>query len=421
MYYKSIKIVRDFILVVGLLFLNTGILYSEIDFMLMPIVFAGKVLPDSCLKDKPYKNPELSDIRSFVPNYDIPYETDLFSKKKIENEIYRKAYLYIVSNNPALIKYRISKDMPRGPEISEIKVNPLKNLFAVEMNPDFLSKGTPERFHYRKNWIITGNHLLQFSQNYISDNWYKGGVGSLNILSNQNVKFDYKKNKMQFSSFFEWNVNFYTVPNDALRKTRIGTDILRSYSNFGLKTFSKQWFYSTNVELKTQMLNNYGEDTQIKTSSFLAPFYANVGVLGIRYELDKEFAKNKYKLLKFSAELSPLSVKYIYIRDSEVSPMRHGIPQDKNSVLYLGSLVNATIDFKISKSTSFKSRLKYFTNYEKMEVESENELNFSINRYFSTRIYLYLRYDNGENIPRDPTLGYLQVNELLSFGFKYTW
>ena len=77
--------------------------------------------------------------------------------------------------------------------------------------------------------------------------------------------------------------------------------------------------------------------------------------------------------------------------------------------------------YNLNRSTSLKSRFKYFTSFDKVEVESENEMNFSFNRYFSTRIYLYLRYNDSENIPRDPTLGYLQINELLSFGFNYKW
>ena len=152
----------------------------------------------------------------------------------------------------------------------------------------------------------------------------------------------------------------------------------------------------------------------------MSPFFVNLGVFGMRYELDKKF-KDKYKRLKISADVSLLSVKYTYVNSDEVSPIRYGIPEGENFLLDLGSTVNTTINFNINRSTTLKSRLKYFTRYDKVEVESENEINFSINRYFSTRIYLYLRYDDGDNIPSDPKLGYLQINELLSFGFNYKW
>ncbi len=388
----------------------------------MPVIFSGKVLPEGYLKNNPYQLPKLSDVDKIIPNH-MTLDTISFlsEEEKREQELNRKAYLYLTSTNPSIIKYKMI-DLPVKTEpIAQLEVNPFKNLFKVDSNSDFSLSESPEKLQFRKYWFVNGNHLLQFSQNYISDNWSSGGVGNLNILSNQNVTVNYIKDKIQFNTYLEWNASLYTNPNDTLRKTKIGTDLIRSYSNFGFRAFGKQWFYSTNLELKTQLFDNYKENTQTKISSFMSPFFLNMGILGMRYELDKKFKKDKYKTLKFSVDFSPLSIKYTSVKDPDVDPTRYGIPAGENSLLDFGSTVNASIMFNINRSTSFKSRFKYFTNFDKIEVESENEINFSINRYFSTRIYLYLRYDDGEKVPRDEKLGYLQINELLSFGFNYKW
>ncbi len=63
--------------------------------------------------------------------------------------------------------------------------------------------------------------------------------------------------------------------------------------------------------------------------------------------------------------------------------------------------------------------MKYFTNYSKVEAELENTLNMSLSRFFSTRLYLHLRYDDG--VPKDTDYGYLQVSEVVSFGLNFKW
>ena len=388
--------------------------------LFMPVIYTGKFLPDNFLEAKPYQHPKLSDIDEIIPDVMQLDTPPVFEKELREKEFRRKAYLHLIMEDPSIVKYSIY-DFPQEKKVLEpIKVSRFGTLFQVEANIDLPLSELPEKFMFRKYWYMNGNNLLQFSQNYISDNWYKGGVGNLNILSNQNIKINYEKEKIQFSTYLEWNTSLYTNPNDSLRQLKIGTDLLRTYSNFGIKAF-KGWFYSSNMEIKTQVFNNYKENSRTIISSFASPLFVNIGIMGMRYELDKRYKSNKYKSLKISADFSPLSVKYSYVNDPKVDPVRYGIPQGEHYLFEFGSTINATMQLNVNRSTSFKSRFKYFSNYEKMEIESENEINFSINRYFSTRIYLYLRYDDGGRIPRDPKLDYIQVNELLSFGFNYKW
>ena len=390
------------------------------DSHLMPIIFTGKLFIGEYVK-----MPEINKLLT-----EIPSPHDLFEKMNFriglsdyQKQIRHKIYLNTILSNVKAVKY-FPEDLTVyevvKPEV--IQVNALKDLFSVENIPDFASTGIPNRYiTKRKYWTVTKNHQFQISEGYVSDNWYKGGVSNLNIQSNQKLTLNYKKGKIENNNEIKWDLAMFTNPNDSLRETRIGNDLLRSYSDFGIAA-NNNWSYSINMELKTQLFNNYKENTSVKKAAFLSPFFLNVGVLGMKYKLTKTSKENKDKNFTLSSDISPLSLKYTYVRDPEaVDPKGYGIPEGKNDTLIVGSSVNATLKMNFNKGISFNSRLKCFTDYRKTEFESENELNMAINRYFTTRIFVYFRFDDGKGVVPDPTLGYWQLNQILSFGLSYTW
>jgi hypothetical protein len=147
-----------------------------------------------------------------------------------------------------------------------------------------------------------------------------------------------------------------------------------------------------------------------------------MGILGMKYQYSKTSQKDKYRKIGLTVDVSPLAVQYVWVADSAVMQRnRYGVPANKHYLLDLGSTVNSKITFNINKQTTLTSRIKYFTSYKKVIVEVENELNMTLNRFFSTRLYLYGRFDDTQNIKKDDKLGFLQLNEILSFGFNYTW
>ena len=62
-------------------------------------------------------------------------------------------------------------------------------------------------------------------------------------------------------------------------------------------------------------------------------------------------------------------------------------------------------------------RLFYFTNYDHVQGDMENTFDFILNRFFSTRLFVHLRYDDARALNKD--FGHFQLKELLSFGFNY--
>lgn len=257
-------------------------------------------------------------------------------------------------------------------------------------------------------WTRKASTMIQFSQNYVSGNWYQGGsknIAILGILSGQ-LNYDNKKD-IQWENNTEWRIGFNSV-DGAIRPLNTNDDIFKINSKLGIKAGGK-WFYSGSVDFSTQFFNNYKSitSTELK-SSFLTPVRLNIGV-GLDY---------KYKKL-FSLMLSPVSYKYIYVNDIvTVNPNLFGIPSGEKVLSEIGSSFKAQLSYAPSKEIQIDSKLSFFTNYEKVEIDWEIVSNFTINRFLSTRLSLNPRYDNtqilavGENAK-------VQFKELLSFGISY--
>ena len=105
---------------------------------------------------------------------------------------------------------------------------------------------------------------------------------------------------------------------------------------------------------------------------------------------------------------------------------RHGFEKDEttgkfqHTLSQLGSNVRFEMTLKPNRDVTWKSQFNYFTSYDRVVCEFENSLDLAISRYFSTLIYFNLRYDDGVT-KAEPDDKYLQLNQLLSFGFSYKW
>lgn len=384
----------------------------------MPILFRGDYLP----KDLTFYDLSALDEKS---PYDNLYPTDSIFKDFERNKQFEDmAYKYVQNNFPTYFRYS-ERDLPQEvikPKFINKDIHedmPIK----VEADANFDDVDAPTRFiPERKYWISAFESAIQFSQNYVSENWYKGGSSNLNLFTKNHLKYDYKKDKVQLTNELEFKASVYTAPKDTLRNYKIGDDVFRVHSNFGYLAFSK-WYYTFDFEFKTQFFTNYKENDNIKQAAFLSPFTINLGI-GMKYDLKKEFSK--HKKITFNTNLAPLSYTYMYSRQ-EIDYSRHGFTKNEETGEYkhylsqIGSTFRADLAFDFNRNVSWQSRLYFFTNYGKHMVgEFENTLVLAISRFFSTRIYFHLRYDDAVEKTED-NKSYFQLNELLSFGFNYKW
>ena len=390
--------------------------------LFMPIVFKGNYLPEE--QDLVFYNTNPFPARS---PYDNLYATDSLFKDELRLQaIEASAHRYVETNHPTYFRYSL-QDLPTE-LIKQHVINkdihedtPIK----VENEANFEEVDAPQKFiPERRYWTSHFESSVQFAQNYISSNWHKGGTSTLNLSNRQYFVYNYAKDKVQLTNELEWKTNAYTAPKDTLRNYKIGDDVLRLHSNLGYKAYNK-WFYTFDFTFQTQLFSNFAENTNNKISALLAPFSINMGI-GMKYDLAKSFKSNKHKKLSLALNVAPISYTYMYSIRDDINFGKHGFEKDeatgefKRSYSKFGSTINATFNFQFNRNVSWYSRFYYFTSYERILGEFENRLNLAISRFFSTTISLNLRYDDAAQ-KSDDLKSYLQINELLSFGFNYKW
>jgi hypothetical protein len=389
---------------------------------LTPVFYGGKVDPDILFYDSGLNQPQ-DPFKRMLPK---PETLTGYAKQK---DFEKRTLRYLETNHPAIFRYS-RRNMPNQTIVPEVIRKDIAKEAPVIVQQDRKSvedvdapiRFIPERLYWRSAFESS----VHFSQNYFSPNWHQGGVSNLNLLTRNYLKYDYQKDKVQLTNEMEIKVSTYTAPKDTLRAYKIAEDLFRIRSNLGIKAFNR-WYYSFNAEFRTQLFSNFQENSDKRMAALLSPFSVNLG-LGMKYDLSKAF-KQKYKNLTLSLNLDPLSYTYMYSMRKDPSQIdlgRHGFQRDeetgefKNRLSRFGSSFRANLTFNFNKNVSWTSRVYYFTSYDRVTGEFENRLNMAISRFFSTSIYLYLRYDDGVTKKEDFD-SYFQINELLSFGFNYKW
>ena len=315
---------------------------------------------------------------------------------------------------PHLVRYNMAT-LPVAPKRYFAKVNPKDHTIEVSE----VERVTPDMKVdvVKRHWLRTFESGLQFSQAYISPNWYQGGNNNLNMLVNiyYNVKLNqaYHPNLL-FESTMQYKLGLNNAPDDSLRNYAISEDLLQLNTTFGYKA-ARRWYYSVTAQFKTQLLNSYAKNTDNLKSAFLSPAEFNAG-LGMTYNY-----VNKKKTVTFDASIAPLSynMKICTRSDDDISHAGFDIDPDKTYTFNIGSTAELKFQWQLASNIQFRSRIFAFTDYSYIQGDWENTLSMNINRYLSTQIYAHLRYDSTTPRTDDPHWHKLQVKEVLSFGVSY--
>jgi len=269
----------------------------------------------------------------------------------------------------------------------------------------------------KKHWLHVVNGSLQFSQAYISDNWYQGGNNHLALLIN--FLWDVQLNtvwhpNLLFQSTLSYKLGLNSVEDDEYRKYSISQDILQYNLKFGYKA-RRNWYYTVTAQFKTQILNNYPKNSKTRIASFLTPGDLNFG-LGMTYS-----KTNADKTIQFNASIAPLSYNLKTAIDPHVDHGLFGIPQTAKTHSEIGSNADITLNWKIGKMVTYKTRLFLFTDYDYFLGDWENTLNIQFSRFFSTQLYANLRYDSSADSSVAPRWKKFMLKEILSIGLSYTF
>lgn len=304
---------------------------------------------------------------------------------------------------------------PRLPEDDMSFIGVLKKMHLPEVDTSkaFLDTSGPGKRH----WLHVVNGALQFSQAYISPNWYQGGNDYLALLLNflwdVNLNPVYHPNLM-VQSTVSYKLGLNSTPKGSIHKHQISADLLQWNFKAGLKAYSK-WYYSFNLQFKTQMLRNYEENTDVRTASFLSPGELNMGI-GMTYN-----HQNPKKTFTMSLSISPASYNLKTCIDQKVDKTRYKIEDGKKFVNEIGSNIEGNFQWQIHSNISWRSRLFIFSDYKSILGDWENTFDFAINRFLSTQLFFNLRYDSSCARTVQTGWGRWQCKEILSFGLSYTF
>lgn len=336
---------------------------------------------------------------------------ELYSTENSIRELREITTRKVLANNPYLIAYNID----RLPDVSDfiafqLNTKPIdESVLMPRSNLNYAHRRMTIEKVKRNPWTRNSNAMLQFSQNYISSNWYQGGSDNISILGILNGRFNYDdKKNIQWDNFAEWRLGVNSVEGDTLRFLNTNDDILRATSKLGIKA-GGNFFYSGSVDFSTHFFNSYrAVNSPVMRAKFLTPVRFNVNV-GLDY---------KYKKL-FSLMLSPVSYKFIYANDTiAINQKSFGIPTGQNVLSEIGSSFRAQLSYSPIREIQIDSKLSFYTNYQKFEIDWELVGNFKFNRFLSTRLSLNPRYDNTV-IMAEGEKAKIQFKQLLTFGLSY--
>lgn len=344
-----------------------------------------------------------------------PSLSPMFDADALNAALIRDAKQSIFVNYPSMIIYN-EADLPEPPKKYESRVDPeTAKIVIAEVLPAEVTAANLEAKFERRHWLRTFIGDIQFSQAYVSPNWYQGGNNNLNILVNAyyNVKLNPAFHpKWLFETTVQYKLGLNNAPDDKLRDYNISEDIFQFNLLAGYKA-SKRWYYSTTMSFKTQFLNNYKPNTHDLRGAFLSPGELNVGV-GMTYNY-----VNPKKTFTLDASIAPFSWNMKTCFNHRMDVTAYGIKPGRHVVSEYGSSGEVKIGWKICDNIDVRSRFFVFTNYDYAYGDWENTFSFGINRFLSTQIYVHMRYDTSTPACDNPSWHKFQLKEILSFGFSY--
>jgi len=255
-------------------------------------------------------------------------------------------------------------------------------------------------------WHKDINLSLQFTQNYISANWYKGGNSNFAALGIQKAEVWYKKDKLSWYAMGEWRLGGTTVTGDSLRKFNFTDDLFRVYSKIGYQIYT-DLDVSSSVDLQTNFFEVWNANQRTAQTATLTPLRFNY-TIGLDYQ----------PIRNMSIVISPLAYKLVYAMETDlVDVTKLGIDSGNNILNDLGSSIRLTYKWQPLREIKLDTEFYLYTNYRRVEIDWEINCNFIITRFVSARLTLHPRFDN--TVLSEDDKAHIQFKELLSIGFAH--
>ena len=342
------------------------------------------------------------------------------------------ALMHVYLDRPDLVEVTQSEQEASGQLRQDIIEQPVvQSVEMVEVGPEpqpAEPEAEPVEVEVKKPkfWKYKGDGYLQFMQNYVSGNWYKGGESNYSAVGSLTLEANYdNKSKWKWENKLEMKLGFQTSRTDSVHRFKSNEDLFRYTGKVGLQAANK-WYYTLQMLAYTQFSRGFKSNDIRTYSDFLSPLNISVG-LGMDYKV--EWLNKK---LTGTINISPLAVNYRYVdrrlfrsknsaetEEFDWMPSRYGIDGQKHHLTDFGSQLTAALEWKISDNVTWKSRFYTFTSDHRAELEWENTVALRVSKYISANLFLFPRFDDSNR--RDDDLGYWQFKEYSSLGFTYSF
>ena len=309
-----------------------------------------------------------------------------------------------------------TRNVPRGnitEEVNKVLGDDIKKSKSDLLHEDIDDIGLWIR---RPNfWKTSGSFGLQFTQNYFSENWYRGGSNTQSMQASLTLQANYNdQRRVTWENRLIMRLGFMTSPGDSCHTFLTYNDKLNLYSKLGVKA-AKSWYYTATAEANTQFMPGYRANDKRTFSDFLSP-------LDFYFSLGMDFKPSLKHGNTFSVALLPVSYKFRWINTSDQNVHNVYRMADHDFQKDWGSKIDVNAKFTIVKNLTWKCRAYYFTSYKYTEGELENSLSFAFNKYLSSELNTLWRFDdNRSRYYYDDNLGYFQFKEYFTFGLNYNF
>ena len=327
----------------------------------------------------------------------------------------------IYLNHPNLVA-KSERSLNRIGAVHKEMDAPIKNKVQLVTKADALPIEEDDEEHFNlpmeivvkkpNFWKYSGDYYLQMLQNYVSSNWYKGGESNYSMVASVTMQANYNnKQKVKLDNKLEMKLGFQTSRGDTLHSFKTSEDLIRYTGKLGLQA-SKKWYYSLQLIAYTQFMRGYKSNDKKVYSDILSPLNINLSV-GMDYNVvwfNKKLTGNIH--------LAPLAYNFKYVGRKELAT-RYGLDEGKHTLNDFGSECTVDLTWAFTNTIKWKTRLYGYTTYERAEVEWESTISFQFNKYITSNLFIYPRFDDGAK--KDESHGYWQLKEYMSIGFAYSF
>lgn len=347
-------------------------------------------------------------------------ETDIYADQHLLHMyMVNDAFANMYVNNPALVvqtddeveKAGTLRDDVHGSLTTDTKLS--DKVVTVDLGTE-MNEGVELVTRKPNFWKFPGEGSLKFTQNYFSDNWFRGGDNNYSFLCmlTLNANYDNRQN-IQWENRLEARLGFQTTGESETRRSMKPTDnLLRLRTKLGYKAY-KTLYYTTQVEAYTQIVPLYEHNSDDLRTSFLSPMNLTVSV-----GLDYKFATKNNKF-NGNVYLAPCSYNMRYVDRLSLST-KHGVQEGHHAYHNFGPSITVNTYWQIAKNVSWRSRVYWISNLKYTNIEWENTFNFTINKYLSATFFVYPKFDDSSTSYKGDN-GYIMMQEWLSLGLNYNW